>query len=106
MDWIGLISSATQVERENEPSEWEIYPISDFEKDYKSIISSAAFRRIDFLCLDEQNRPSTFCMRLPLGCVLQSLKYLCYGQLLSDETIDCCFFLNEVGEELNVFLKH
>lgn len=46
MDWIGLISSATQVERENEPSEWEIYPISDFEKDYKSIISSAAFRRL------------------------------------------------------------
>ncbi len=46
MDWIWLISNETQVEREPEPPEWANYPISDFEKDYKSIISSAAFRRL------------------------------------------------------------
>lgn len=46
MDWEKLISKRTQIPREAEPRFWEDYPISDFEKDYKSIISSAAFRRL------------------------------------------------------------
>lgn len=46
MEWIKLLSTKTQVEREKEPKKWGDYPISDFEKDYKSIISSAAFRRL------------------------------------------------------------
>lgn len=47
MDWKNLLSKETQVERDKEPIIWrKNYPISDFEKDYKSIISSAAFRRL------------------------------------------------------------
>lgn len=46
MNWNELLSLETQVEREKEPETFEKYPISDLEKDYKSIISSAAFRRL------------------------------------------------------------
>lgn len=46
MEWNKLLSLETQVERESEPKEFEKYPISDLEKDYKAIISSAAFRRL------------------------------------------------------------
>lgn len=46
MDWSKLLSIETQVEREKEPDIFKKYPISDLEKDYKSIISSAAFRRL------------------------------------------------------------
>ncbi|MBR1391202.1 MAG: deoxyguanosinetriphosphate triphosphohydrolase [Lachnospiraceae bacterium] len=46
MDWKNLLSKKTLAEREPEPKEWEKYPISPFENDYKAIISSAAFRRL------------------------------------------------------------
>lgn len=46
MEWNKLLSLETQVEREMEPEIFERYPISDLEEDYKSIISSAAFRRL------------------------------------------------------------
>lgn len=47
MNWKNLLSEETLVERDNEPDIWENnYPISVFEKDYKVIISSAAFRRL------------------------------------------------------------
>lgn len=32
--------------KEKRAGKWADYPISEFEKDYKSIISSAAFRRL------------------------------------------------------------
>lgn len=46
MDWKKLLSSQTQVEKEKEPEYFKKYPISDLEKDYKAIISSSAFRRL------------------------------------------------------------
>lgn len=46
MKWEKLLLSKPQEEREKEPEKWADYPISEFEKDYKSIISSAAFRRL------------------------------------------------------------
>ncbi len=46
MKWKKLVSKKTQVNREEDPKCWSDYPISNFEKDYKSIISSAAFRRL------------------------------------------------------------
>ncbi len=47
MNWKNLLSESTLINRENEPSIWnENYPINFFEKDYKAIISSAAFRRL------------------------------------------------------------
>lgn len=46
MEWDKLLAFNMQVEREEEPRDFEKYPISDLEKDYKSIISSAAFRRL------------------------------------------------------------
>lgn len=46
MEWLKLLSTKTNAEREQEPPKWRDYPISDFEKDYKSIISSASFRRL------------------------------------------------------------
>lgn len=48
MEWVKLLSLKTQVERTQEPGteSWADYPISDFEQDYKSIISSASFRRL------------------------------------------------------------
>lgn len=46
MEWDKLLALNTQVDREEEPRDFEKYPISDLEKDYKSIISSAAFRRL------------------------------------------------------------
>lgn len=46
MNWEQLLSAETQVRRETEPEEFAKYPISDLEKDYKAIISSAAFRRL------------------------------------------------------------
>lgn len=46
MNWEKLLSSQTQVEKEKEPEYFSKYPISDLEKDYKAIISSSAFRRL------------------------------------------------------------
>lgn len=46
MEWKKLLSFETQVEKEKEPDDFEKYPISELEKDYKAIISSAAFRRL------------------------------------------------------------
>ncbi len=46
MEWKTLLSSQTQVTREEEPEEFSKYPISDLEKDYKAIVSSSAFRRL------------------------------------------------------------
>lgn len=46
MRWEQLLSAETQVLREKEPEEFAKYPIDDLEKDYKAIISSAAFRRL------------------------------------------------------------
>lgn len=46
MEWNKLLSEKRQVESEPEQDVWEQYPISCFEKDYKNIISSAAFRRL------------------------------------------------------------
>ena len=47
MNWNQLLIDKTLVDREVQPEIWEKnYPISPFENDYKSIISSAAFRRL------------------------------------------------------------
>lgn len=46
MNWERLLSAETQVPREEQPEEFEKYPMNDLEKDYKAIISSAAFRRL------------------------------------------------------------
>ncbi|MCM1252217.1 MAG: deoxyguanosinetriphosphate triphosphohydrolase [Clostridium sp.] len=46
MDWERLLSSQTQVPRDEEPEEFKRYSISDLEKDYKAIVSSSAFRRL------------------------------------------------------------
>lgn len=46
MEWKKLLSIETQVEREEEPEVFKKYPVGDLEKDYKSIITSAAFRRL------------------------------------------------------------
>ena len=46
MDWKKLLSVETLAPREKEPEYWDKYPINNFEKDYKNIISSAAFRRL------------------------------------------------------------
>ncbi len=46
MEWTKLLSLETQVEREKEPAVFGRYPINDLEKDYKAIISSAEFRRL------------------------------------------------------------
>lgn len=46
MKWEQLLSLHTQAEREKEPKEFKRYPLSDLEKDYKAVISSAEFRRL------------------------------------------------------------
>ncbi len=46
MEWTKLLSLDTQIEKEEESDEFKDYPISELEKDYKAIISSAAFRRL------------------------------------------------------------
>lgn len=46
MKWEELLSVKIQKEKEEEPDCWEKYPINVFEKDYQSIISSVAFRRL------------------------------------------------------------
>lgn len=46
MEWEKLLSLKRQAEKEKEPVEFEKYPISELEKDYQSIISSSAFRRL------------------------------------------------------------
>lgn len=46
MEWRNLLSLERQVEKEEEPSEFEKYPIEEFEKDYLTIVSSSAFRRL------------------------------------------------------------
>lgn len=46
MNWEQLLSTETQMPRESRPKEFEKYPIGDLEVDYKVIISSVAFRRL------------------------------------------------------------
>lgn len=46
MNWEKLLSLDTQIEKEEEPDVFQDYPVSELEKDYQSIISSAAFRRL------------------------------------------------------------
>lgn len=46
MNWEELLSLKRQVEKEAEPDDFGKYPISELEKDYQSIISSSAFRRL------------------------------------------------------------
>ena len=46
MEWEQLLSLKTQIEKEEELKGFPDYPISDLEKDYQAIISSAAFRRL------------------------------------------------------------
>lgn len=46
MNWEQLLSTETQVKREVEPEDFAKYPMDDLEKDYKAIISSTAFRRL------------------------------------------------------------
>lgn len=46
MNWEQLLSTETQVKREVEPEDFAKYPMDDLEKDYKAIISSAVFRRL------------------------------------------------------------
>lgn len=46
MNWEKLLSNTTRVPRGSEPNEFAKYPMSGLEKDYKAIISSAAFRRL------------------------------------------------------------
>ena len=47
MDWNKLLCTQKMSdERRNEPDDWKKYPISEFEKDYKKIVASSAFRRL------------------------------------------------------------
>lgn len=46
MNWEQLLSLQTQAEREEEPKDFGKYPLNDLEKDYKAIISSVEFRRL------------------------------------------------------------
>lgn len=46
MEWEKLLSTKTIIKREAENKSWDRYPINEFEKDYKNIISSFAFRRL------------------------------------------------------------
>lgn len=46
MEWKKLLSLERQVEKEKEPIEFDKYPIEEFEKDYLTIVSSSAFRRL------------------------------------------------------------
>ncbi|MDR0857621.1 MAG: deoxyguanosinetriphosphate triphosphohydrolase [Oscillospiraceae bacterium] len=46
MNWDELLCEERFAPVEEEPKQFSKYPISEFEKDYKTIISSAAFRRL------------------------------------------------------------
>lgn len=46
MEWKELLSNETLAAREEQPVYFDKYPMEDLEKDYKAIISSAAFRRL------------------------------------------------------------
>lgn len=46
MDWNILLSTEKLASEETEPVQFKAYPISPFEKDYRKIINSAAFRRL------------------------------------------------------------
>lgn len=46
MDWTKLLSEKTQIKKALGSPYWEAYSINIFELDYQSIISSAAFRRL------------------------------------------------------------
>lgn len=46
MSWERLLNVETLASREPDPQDFEKYPMSSLEKDYKAIISSAAFRRL------------------------------------------------------------
>lgn len=46
MEWKDLLSLERQVVKEQEPPEFDKYPIEEFEKDYLTIVSSSAFRRL------------------------------------------------------------
>ncbi len=46
MDWERLLLTQKLHDEEAEPDQFRDYPISEFEKDYNKIVSSAAFRRL------------------------------------------------------------
>ena len=46
MNWAELISTKRQLKKESDPADWQDHPISEFEKDYRDIVTSAAFRRL------------------------------------------------------------
>lgn len=46
MKWESLMSLKHLVQREDDPEEFDKYPISELERDYQSIIISSAFRRL------------------------------------------------------------
>ncbi len=46
MEWKELISHETLVKRQKVSSVWEKYPINSFEKDYREVITSEAFRNL------------------------------------------------------------
>lgn len=46
MEWSELLSTKKLCTDEEEPSQFADYPISEFEKDYSKIVTSAAFRRL------------------------------------------------------------
>ena len=46
MEWASLLSTDKLRKEDEEPRDWESYPINSFEKDYSKIVSSAVFRRL------------------------------------------------------------
>ncbi len=46
MEWDRLLSTETLIPREATPSVWENYPIDDFEKDYREVVTSISFRNL------------------------------------------------------------
>lgn len=46
MNWEQLLCEKTLIERKKGPSSWDIYPLSNYEKDYREIVISEEFRRL------------------------------------------------------------
>ena len=46
MEWTSLLSTEKLAVEPEEPAVFRVYPINAFEKDYRKIVSSAAFRRL------------------------------------------------------------
>ncbi|MCR5098793.1 MAG: dNTP triphosphohydrolase [Lachnospiraceae bacterium] len=46
MEWSKLLSTETLTPRATAPSVWENYPIDDFEKDYREVVTSGIFRNL------------------------------------------------------------